>query len=126
MRFRFRAAFVASSALCAAIACVGGPDRCLNPQPDLPSCHSASPGVPPASGGTSASASAGAGPVTGVPSVGGFGAGLNVGSDDAGLPGDQVAGSSGDFAGAGARRRSKPLAVATVEPARVRAEPLPE
>ena len=80
---------------------MGGPDRCLNPQPDLPSCHSASPGVPPASGGTSASASAGAGPVTGVPSVGGFGAGLNVGSDDAGLPGDQVAGSSGDFAGAG-------------------------
>jgi len=39
MRIGFRALTVVSASLLMAMACVGGENQCLNPQPDLPSCN---------------------------------------------------------------------------------------
>src|SRR6187549_4145042 len=104
MRIRFRATFVTLLSLFVAIACVGGGDQCLNPQPDLPSCRNgaSSPGnsagsssVPgPAAGGANGAPSAAAGST----SVGMGGSDPNVDIDageDAGNKGDAAGGAGG-------------------------------
>jgi len=103
MRVRFRTWVVALLSLSLAIACVGGDNQCLNPQPDLPSCNAK--GAP---GGGGSPSVAGAGTID-VPSAGGrfaaagaFGSGGSAtnGDGSAGAPPEAAAGSS-DSAGVG-------------------------
>ncbi len=108
MRLRFRGAVVALSSLLLAVACIGGADQCLNPQPDLPSCGGKS--APRATGGTSSAAGAG----HGTPSAAGGaasgidGSGNNIGNSGGGPASGETAGSSGDFDGAGGDRALDP------------------
>jgi hypothetical protein len=112
MRFGFRALVVASLSLLMAIACVGGENQCLNPQPDLPSCRNGN--LPGGSMGGSTSSAAGGNnngnAFAGSPAMTAGGSGLNVG-DDAGppKPNEGAAGESGAFAGAGGDSSGEPV-----------------
>jgi hypothetical protein len=101
MRFGFRGVAFSSLSLFVAIACVGGENQCLNPQPDLPSCGSQA--RPSASGGASNGSAAGPGADDGNPSGGSHsmasgGSGLSL---DPGVPAPEGGSSGSDYAGAG-------------------------
>jgi len=104
MRIGFRSVVVVSASLFLAIACLGGENQCLNPQPDLPSCR----------GNDSAGHFGGALAIAGAPGsnignpssggsspTGGSGSGSVIVDQDGGPPNEGAAGSDGDLAGAG-------------------------
>jgi len=92
---------VSALSLFAAIACLGSPDQCLNPQPDLPSCRATD---APAGGRTGAAGAANPS-LGGAPGAGGSGS--PIVDNDSGLP-NGAAGSSSEYAGAGGDSAGEP------------------
>jgi len=113
MRFGFRALTVVSVSLLMAVACIGGENQCLNPQPDLPACNAN--GRPSNTGGSLSSGVGGSrndngnGQSSGSPAI--VVGGSNNPGIDPDLPAPGAAGDSG-LGGAGGDTASAPNAEA--------------